>query len=351
MIGRVGKRPSRILLIQLHHLGDVILTTPVIRAVRQAFPEAHIDFLTGALGAQALDGNPDLNQVLIVPRARQLPYFLWRLRQARYDVVIDLHCVPRTALFVAATRAALRIGLRGHGPRNQAYTRLLVRETGPIYMPVQKLRLLTPLGLEVEQADLALKIAIDETQHRWAQQTLVDIGLADAQAIVAISPVARQPFKQWGAPRWAAVGDALAAQGAAILITSGPGEAAQAEAVAATMQHRAVWRYPRTSVRQLAALYQRCALWIGNDGGAKHIAVAAGIPTVSVVRWQLAPVWNDLRQDTRQAAFDPAPPQGCNRRCSRCLHIGCLAAVSTVQVIATALEQLNNPHAHFRANG
>jgi ADP-heptose:LPS heptosyltransferase len=78
-----------------------------------------------------------------------------------------------------------------------------------------------------------------------------------------------------------------------VLITSGPGEQEQAAAVAERMRAPAVWEYGRTTIRELAALYRQCALWAGNDGGPKHVAVAAGTPTLTVIRYPLGPIWTD----------------------------------------------------------
>lgn len=275
-------RPDRILLIQLYHLGDVVLTTPAIRAVRRAFPNARIDFATGIAGAQALEANPHLDRILIDPPLKQL----WR---AGYDAVIDMHSVPRTARYTFVTRARLRVGIRGRGPRNLAYTQLVERVPDAVYMARQKLRLLAPLGIDVAASDSALEIAIDEGQRARARLSLASL----QPPVVAISPVAKHAFKQWGAANWAAVGDALAAAGASILITSGPGEEAQAEAVARAMTLPALWQYGPTSVRELAALYGECALWLGNDGGPKHLATAAGTPTITVYRRNLGRVWSD----------------------------------------------------------
>ena len=277
--------PQRILLLQLYHLGDVILTTPAIRAARAAFPNASIDFVTHPLGAQALEDNPHLDRILTKPR-------LWPIYRSRYDAVVDFHSVPRTARVVAATRARVRIGLRGRGPRNLAYTQLLPREARAVYMALQKLRMLAPLGVPVENRDLQPQIVIGDEHWAHAARLVERLGL-DGERLVAISPVARHAFKQWGAANWARVADAFAQDGMRVLITSGPGEAAQAAAVAQAMRHRAVWDYRATSIRELAALYQRCALWLGNDGGPKHIAVAAGTPTVTVYRRRLGGVWSD----------------------------------------------------------
>ena len=291
MSGALG----RILLIQLHHLGDVLLTTPAVHAARLAFPHARIDFLTDAPGAQALHANRHLDNILVQPK-------LLAVHRARYDAVVDMHSVPRTARVVAASRAPIRIGLRGRGPRNLAYNRLLPRETEAVYMARQKLRMLAPLNVPTDTADLSLEIVIADADRLHAARQWHALELID-QPVIAISPVAKHDFKQWGPANWALVADALAARGLRILITSGPGEREQAQAVANMMKTRAAWDYEPTSVQQLAAMYQRCMLWLGNDGGPKHIATAAGTPTITVYRRQLGAVWSDPA-DNRQLAVN-----------------------------------------------
>lgn len=337
--------PRRLLLIQTYFLGDVLLTTPAIRAARRLFPDARIDFLTGAAGAGALEGNPHLDEVVrLDPRAGGQWGLLREIRRRRYDAVVDFLSNPRTALITAASGAAVRIGIRGRGPRNVAYTHLAPRETGPVYVGLQKLRLLRYLGLEIgDDPDLRLEIAFGEEERRWAAEVWARSGLRPDAPVVAISPVSRERFKQWGGERWAVVADRLADAGFQVLITSGPGEREQAAAVTERMRHTAVWDYGPTTVRQLAALYERCALWIGNDGGPKHIAAAAGLSTVSVIRWRLGPIWTDERIVPSQVAIERAPPQGCDRRCARCTHLGCLAAVPPDAVVDAALEVLARP--------
>ena len=288
--------PQRILLLQHHFLGDVLLTTPAIRAARAAFPHARIDFATNPVGAQALWGNPHLNNLLVDPG-------WWAINRIRYDAVVDFHSVPRTARVVAASRAPLRVGLRGRGPRNLAYTQLLPREREAVYMPLQKLRMLAPLGVDPASADLALEVAVTVRDEECADDIFERLRL-DGSRVIAVSPVAKHTFKQWGAHNWARVADVLAQAGARILITYGPGEQAQAESMAKAMTQPAQLQDTATTIQQLAAVYARCALWVGNDGGPKHIAVAAGIPTVAVYRRKLSGVWTDSRSGSRQIGID-----------------------------------------------
>lgn len=286
---------QRLLLVQLVKMGDVLLCTPAIRAARSAFPHARIDFLTDAVGADALGANPHLDEVLVYRRGLRHEWRILReLRSRAYDVVADFHSVPRTARVVLASAALRRVGVRGRGPRNLAYTELLAKVRESVYIPRQKLRVLAPLGVDTgPEMDLSLEIVVGSTERAFAHQLWEEHGLHGAAPVIAISPVAHEPRKQWGAEHWAAVGDALAASGARVLITSGPGERDQAAAVAERMRAPVVWEYGRTTIRELAALYRQCALWAGNDGGPKHVAVAAGTPTLTVIRYPLGPIWTD----------------------------------------------------------
>jgi ADP-heptose:LPS heptosyltransferase len=327
--------PERLLLVQLHHMGDVLLCTPAIRAARQAWPDARIDFLTGSLGAQVLADNPHLNAVI---QGQQGLGGWWRTRQTLrgvgYDAVVDFHSTPRTARWVGAIAAPVRVGIVGRGPRNRAYTVLHPREPEAVYMARQKLRLLGHLGLDTEAvADVGLQVEPGPAERAYAAGLFQRHALG-SRPVVALSPVSRLAFKQWGAERWAAVGDRLHAAGCDVLVSSGPGEEAQAQAVAEAMARPPVWQYGLTSLRQLAAVYARCTAWIGNDGGPKHLAVAAGLPTVSVVRPGLGEVWNDAAADPPQRFFDP--PSTCGSRCPRCRGRGCPGSGTAPDEVAAA---------------
>jgi heptosyltransferase III len=296
---------EKLLLLQPRWMGDVLLCTPAIRAARRAFPQARIDFVTEAAGAAVLSGNPDLSSVIGMPAAGGRRLSLLRtLNRARYDAVVDFRSTGSTAVLTGATRAPVRIGLRGRGLRNLAYSQLLPKEKGSLYMARQKLAMLQPLGVDVDGADIGLHITIDDEQRERARRVWQECGFADPVPVVAISSVSRVAGKQWGTGRWAAVADAVTALGARVLLTSGPGEREAAAATAALMRTPAVWDYGHTSLRGLAALYQRCALWIGNDGGPKHIAAAAGVPTLTVFRYPIGPVWTDTA-DPRHAYLQP----------------------------------------------
>ncbi|MQA88649.1 MAG: hypothetical protein GEU90_00235 [Gemmatimonas sp.] len=327
-------RIDRLLLLQPRWMGDVLLCTPAIREARCAFPNARIDFATERAGGEVLRKNPYLDEVLVDEKswASRMALIL-RVARGEYDAVVDFRSTGSTVQLTAASRASIRVGIRGRGPRNLAYTRLVDRLDLHTYAARHKLDMLGALGVPVrEVTDLSLDLPIGDAARKRSERVWREQGL-EGERVVAISPASREPFKQWGAEKWAVAADGVAAEGARILLTHGPGERDQAGAVADRMRVRPVWEYGPTTIEELGALLERCEMWAGNDGGAKHIAAAAGIPTLTVIRWQIGPVWTDAAAPAPQLYIDRPPPGGCDLRCPRCPHIGCLGAVQPDEVV------------------
>jgi heptosyltransferase II len=322
-------------------MGDVLLCTPAIRAARATMPDAIIDFVTEGAGGEVLRHNPHLDEVLVDDRRFGSRLRLMReIARRRYDAVVDFRSTGSTAQLTLVSRAGLRVGVRGRGPRNRVYNRLVDRIELTTYAARHKLDMLEPLGVPVyEVTDLALELPVSPAAHSRAEAIWREHRLL-GETVVAISPISREAYKQWGSDRWAAVADLVAEQGARVILTSGPGERAALAEVAGRMRSTPVWDYGPTTIEELAAVLTRCSLWAGNDGGSKHVAAAAGIPTVSVVRWQIGPVWTDPTAAAPQRFLDREPPGGCDLRCGRCTHRGCLAAISSAEVVERVTDAL-----------
>lgn len=343
--GRGAKHPRRLLVIQLRWLGDVLLTTPAVRLLRQALPHTRIEYLTGAGGAELLRGNPNIDEFIVWRRGTRHDVRLFAdLVRRGYDASVDFQSNPRTALQTLIAHAPVRVGVRGRGPRTRAYTVLFEKEKRGVYMPRQKMELLRGLGIEPPATpNLDLDVFLQPGERAWAVGALHRLGLDDGAPIVALTPTTQHHHKQWGAERWARVADALARAGARVLLTYGPGEREQAAAVAARATEPLVFEAEGTTVRQLAALLERCALWIGNDGGSKHIAVALGTTTFSVNRHTITDVWTDLRPGSPHGGIEKAPVLACDLICGRCPHVSCLEQVRVEEVLERVLPLLEAP--------
>src|SRR5215510_16511031 len=142
---------ERILVIQFRRIGDVLLSTPVLRALRQHYPQSYIAFLTEPSPGRVLQNNPCLDAVLIQPRHAtwRQQWQLWRqIRRQRFDLVIDLIGNPRSALLTYLSGAKHRLAF-ARFPRSLLYT-ILVTHQHPVpeYTVAKRLRLLEPLGIQ-----------------------------------------------------------------------------------------------------------------------------------------------------------------------------------------------------------
>src|SRR5688572_7827346 len=144
----------KVLLVRLRLIGDVMFTTPIVRAVRRQYPDAHISYLVEALAAPVLRGNPHLDDLIVAPKRRGAARLrddlaiARRLRRARYDVAIDLHGGPRGAWFTWASGAPRRIGYTIAG-RSWMYTDVVPRaaDLSPRHSVANQFDLLAPLGI------------------------------------------------------------------------------------------------------------------------------------------------------------------------------------------------------------
>jgi len=276
--------PRRILVIQLRHLGDVLLTTPAVRALRRAYPEARIDFLVDRGARAALLGNPDIHRIIERPSRASLregAQVVLEARRARYDLVIDFQHKLRSAVVALCSGAARSVSW-GHTARRLLYRPPVRRAHPKGYMGATKIALLREAGLvDVDDRDTPRPIlAISDEAHAWAAAAWTALGLDGGQVVVAINPGSRRADRRWaGFP--ALAGRIVAATSARVLVTWGPGERELAQGVVAGCDGGAVLA-PATSIEQLGALLARCALLAGNDSAARHIAVAVDTPTVTI---------------------------------------------------------------------
>ena len=291
MARRPSSPPEKILVLQLRRLGDVLLTTPLLRALHHLYPAARIDFLTEPSNHVVLAGNPHLTRVWPYPRSGAVPVVLSlsrALAAERYDLSVDTLGDPRSAWIGLLAGAKLRVGFDVRIPRRWSYHHVVHRDPRK-YTVDRKLDLVRWLG-EVPR-DLRPEYRVPEEARREAKALLG--GRLGGRRVAAVSPVSRKAPKRWEPRAFAAVADELAGRGFAILFLCGPGEEAQVAGVTDAMHRRAEAEGPLApSIPVLAALIESAAALVGNDNGMKHLAVAVGTPTVTVHTVSRARSWN-----------------------------------------------------------
>lgn len=276
-------------------VGDVLLTTPLLRALRQGLPRARIDLLLAAGKEPLVEGLADR----LIPFAKKdffrHPLRFWRtirrLRDERYDAVIEAahwHAFSFTSSWLTqATRAPIRVG-HARGLAGRFLTHAVVKDERNAREVPSKLELLSPLGLA--PAGEALETTVD--RRAPVEEKLDAIrALAAGGPWVALNPGARKANRRWSAAGFgllaARLHDELALSP---IVLWGPGEEKIAEAVVIASGGRARLA-PRTNLAELAAAFRHSALVVTNDTGPMHLAVATAAKVLAVLTFEDGPRW------------------------------------------------------------
>jgi len=341
-----------ILLIRLRLIGDVVFTTPAVRAVRRRFPDAHLTYLVEPAAAVVLRGNPHLDEVIVVPVTRgthrisgDLALAL-RLRRRRYDLAIDFHGGPRSSWLAWASGARTRIGYDVAG-RGWMYTVRVprTRELRARHSVENQWDLLAPLGIEPpDRSRDPVEMAADPAVAARMEARLRALGADDASALVVLHVSAGNPFRRWPEEAFAKVAAALASADdrRRIIITSGPSDAAAASRVvdlARVDAGRAASRIVDVQdfdLAELRAVVDRAAVYIGGDSGPMHVAATTSVPIVAL----LGPTLPERSMPWRSpavpaAAIDVAglPCRPCDQRRCEPGDFRCLTGITPARVI------------------
>ena len=271
---------QKILLMRLSSLGDIVLTTPAIRAVRAHFPDAYIAMLVGKQAADVLQENPHLDEIITFDRlakhkdTREMLRIIRILRERKFTLVLDLQRKFRTELLMYCSGAVERVG------KGRLCT-LRVPEQGNKHATAHYFDLLHAVGIPA--VDQRLELFLAESERKEASQRLAAAGVTEAGLKVGLFPGAGWKLREWMPDRFAAIGNRLVEHlNAEVLIFGGPKEAALVQIVANLMEVPAVPFAGNLQVRELAACIEKCDLFLTNDTGPMHIAAAVGTPTVSL---------------------------------------------------------------------
>ncbi len=281
---------QRILLSRMKYIGDVVLTTPVIKAVREQYPDAYIAYLGDKQAVSLLENNSYLNEIIPYdfskPAILESPRVMLQLRKRKFDAVVDLFCNPRTALLMYASGARIRIGKKVEG-RGKLYTHQ-IEDNGKPKTAIQfHYQYVEPLGVKPTQ--FKTEIFLTDLEQReakrfltWQFETDESYHTQTPRPIIGINPGATWPAKKWLKDRFAGLVYLLVNNlNADVVLMQGPKDGNLAEEVAKqSLAHVSV--LPTMGLRQLAAVLSQLSLFITNDNGTMHIATAVGTKTIGI---------------------------------------------------------------------
>ena len=355
-----------ILLIRLRLVGDVVFTTPALRALRRRFPGARLAYLVEPGAAPVVLGNPHVDDVFIAPRSRGLRRIADDLRLAvalrrrRFDLVIDFHGGPRASWLAWASGAPRRIGYTIPG-RSWMYTERVSRprELRARHSVENQWDLLERLDVPSITPDSdPTEMSERQDSRRAVEARLTEAGVGPDDELVVIHVSAGNPFRRWPSESFAALAAGLASGSVRrrVVLTSGPSEPEAARRVADQARARVpevadrIMRIGEFDLPELRALVGRAALFIGGDSGPLHIASTTTTPIVALFGPTLpersAP-WRPVHFVTECVEPGPLPCRPCDQRVCAPGDFRCLQHTSPERVLEAAERALRRGRLHL----
>jgi heptosyltransferase-2 len=282
-----GKGFRRILIMRTDRIGDVLLSTPVAKALRMKYPQAYISMVVSPYARDIVEGNPYLDEVIIYDKdAKHKSWlrsfkFSGRLKKKKFDLAVILHPTNRVHILAFLAGIPKRLGYDCKLGFLNNLARKHTKQRGLMHESEYNLDLVGTLGVEGDARDIFMPLK--EESERWAAEMLNSCGIKETDKLLALNPGASCPSKIWPADRFAGVAEALSVKyGFKIVVLSGARDVQLAHEVAGKIKGGALDLSGRTSISQMASVLKRCSLFISNDSGPVHIASALGVPVISI---------------------------------------------------------------------
>jgi ADP-heptose:LPS heptosyltransferase len=353
---------AKILVVKLDHVGDVLLTVPAIRRLRDLFPEAEITALVGSWAKALLEREPCVDHVLTYdlyhasssrpPRVLTPPErrVVWELLSPHgFDLAIDFRREVNTREFVRLSGARYTAGFAHelecpwltvavpwdpYAPRRQPRRHVVY----------DAIRVVQMLALAC-QPDVSPAVTATAAERDAVERLLGPLVSSGARPVVGIHPGSGRDLKRWPADRFARLADLVQERlGGTVVLFAGPGEEALADSVLQAMRRRerVVSLAGRLTLGEFVAALPYCNLFVGNDSGPTHLAGASGIPTLGVYSGmieasQWAPLGRNAAAIHRGMLCSPCYI-GHSRQCP--YGLACLDRLSVEAVWEAALRML-----------
>lgn len=340
----------RILIVKLSSIGDVVMTTPVAKALRNTFPDSYIAWAVDDKSKDVVVGNPYVDEVIVWNRRSNSNSRLGRtvgflsglaelgpkLRARRFDVAIDFQGLFRSALVTRLCGARCRVGYdNAREGATMFYDMHLPSRQLRVRGPQQYLNMLQVLDIFSEDLDMYMPIGEDD--RAFAQGFIAHAapdGASRNKQVAALCPATTWPQKHWAEEGWAHLADVLASEHDALPVFLGsPADIGLVDRILGLMSGRAINAAGKTTLKQAAAIIEQSQVTIAVDTGLMHIALALDRPTVGIfgpTRWR-----HLTGKETFAAVVKEFPCMPCMRH-PTCKRFECMKAIHPEDVLAAA---------------
>jgi len=346
----------KILIVKTSAIGDVIHTLPALNCLRQFYPDACIDWLVEEAAAEAVLGHRAVDHILVSGRKRWIDMlrqgrlmeawrgfmaFIRQLRATEYDLLIDFQGLLKSGIFVCLTRAVRKAGF-GRGMEHSEGSWLFLNErVPPVDMNQHALtrELLLLSGLNIPCDQIVFDFPVNDNNIAEAAALLHETGIDLSRPLIVLNTMTTWPTKHWVNERFAQVADRLLTMGMNVIFTGGPADVVDIDKICVSMTGKGINLAGRTSLKVLAALYERANLVITIDSGPMHLAAAMGTPVVALfgptAPWRTGPFGPEHTVLRVEMTCSPCLKRQCR------YHHECMEQLTVDQVVEAAQKVLN----------
>lgn len=349
-----NKSSINILIIQFRPAGDVLLLTPVVKAIKKRFPNSKITFMANEKEVILVENFKLIDSLFVIKKLPKntiidhlnyLKYNLslfFQVRKDKYNVVIDFIGNPKSALITLLSGSPVRIGRKGK--RSFAYNKKIDIKTKNVNTVIRRLMHLSPLGIKPEY--ISTELVLNKSDVLFAKKYLKSLNIKSKIPVIFLAPNSPRSSRKWKSEFFVSVGKALIKKyNAKILLGWGPGEEEYTRFITEGIGNNAIM-IPPTSLMEMSAIIAQTDLIITNDTGAKHFANALGLRSITIYGPTNPYVWNDI--DIKRNPFLRAdiPCIQCEKRvCPLEKHL-CMEQVTPDMVIKIADNILKKKSLH-----
>jgi len=337
-----------ILIVKLSAIGDVIHTLPALNAIRKQYPTAHITWLVEEDASSLIEGHKALDRVLISKRKKwaknilsaslrhtlmEAHTFIKKLRDTEYDLIFDFHGLLKSGILIWLAKGERKIGY-DRGMAHQEYSYLFLNERIP---PVDmdnhalmiNMMLIQAIGIPADEIIYDLPVSPDD--HKAVDFLLEQYRVDTSKPLVAINPVAKWETKLWSNRKFSELADRMIEQfSAQIIFTGSSSDRKIVMDIISGMKHNAYDFSGQTTLKALAALYEKVDFLVSTDTGPMHLSAAVGTPVVALfgptAPWRTGPFGSIHKVIRADLKCSPCFKRTCDTK-------ECMKKISVDQVI------------------
>jgi lipopolysaccharide heptosyltransferase II len=269
-----------VLLVRFSSIGDILLTTPLVRALARRHPEAKLVYVTKRAMAPLVADNPHLDEVVTLEPDEPIRHLARRLRRLAPTHGLDLHGSLRSR------GLRLLVRCRWSGYRKQKLARgLLIHARLDLYRdhtPVAERYFQAARRLDTRPDGGPPEFSLAQGARERATQWLAEHGVADGTRLAVLAPGAAHATKRWPIAQWSALADLLRADGYQPLVVGGPDDRGLAQQLATGGADAALSAAGECSLQETGALLARARVVVSGDTGVMHMATGVGTPVVAL---------------------------------------------------------------------